>query len=102
MKSFLIDLLNRNDAIYRDSFTLVFSDENNISKLVRDMWENWFSRLCQLSYNWIQTDMIFKNSCPQIFYKLGVLRYFAKFTWNHPRPAIFKEQGRPFSLRLCH
>ena len=37
MKSFLIDLLNRNDAIYRDSFTLMFSDENNISKLVRDM-----------------------------------------------------------------
>ena len=30
---------------------LIISDENNIGKLVADMWGNCFNRLCQLLYN---------------------------------------------------
>ena len=59
---------------------LIFSDENNIAKLVLDMWQNCFNRLCQLLNNWIPNE-----HHSQMFYKLGVLKNFAKFTWIHQR-----------------
>ena len=65
---------------------LIFSDENNIAKIVSDMWGNCFNRLYQLLYNWNRINMFSKSSHSQIFYKKGVLKNFAKFTWKHPRP----------------
>ena len=49
-------------------------------------WGNYFNRLCQLLYNWIRMNMIFKISRSEMFYKISVLKNFAKFTWKHVRP----------------
>ena len=70
---------------------LIFSDEMKCD----DIWGNCFNRLCQFLRNWIKLNMIFKSSCLQMFYKLGVLKYFTKFTWKHIRPATAKKT--PFS-----
>ena len=66
---------------------LIFSDEMKCD----DIWGNCFNRSCQFLCNWIKLNMIFKSSCLQMFYKLGVLKYFTKFTWKHIRPAIAKK-----------
>ena len=66
---------------------LIFSDENDIAKLVGDMWGNCFNKTRQLLYSWMRMNMIFKSSCLQMFYKIGVLKKFAKFKRKHLRPA---------------
>ena len=64
-------------------FSLSISDINNIAKLVGDMWGNCFNRLCQLLYNWIRMNMIFKSSHSQMFYKVGVPKNFANAQKMH-------------------
>ena len=65
---------------------LILFYENNVEKLVGDMWGYSFNWLCQLLYNWIRMNMIFKSSCSQIFYKIAALKNFTKFKWKHLRP----------------
>ena len=51
---------------------LIYSDENNIAKLVIDMSGNCSNRLCQLLSNWIQINIILKSASHK-FYKINVL-----------------------------
>ena len=36
-------------------------------------------------FNWFKINMVFKSSCSSVFYKIGALKNFAKFTWKHVR-----------------
>ena len=64
---------------------LIFSDRNNIAKLVGDISGNCFN-ICQLLYNWIRMNIISERGCSQMFDKVSDLRNFGKFTWKHIRP----------------
>ena len=72
---------------------LIFSNENNIAKLVGDAWGNCFSRLCQLLCNWIRMNLIFKSSRSQMFYKISVLKKFANFAWKQLRPVTLLKRA---------
>ena len=75
---------DQRSCIFSKLFSLLkFSGENNIAKLVGDMWGYCFNRLCHLLYNWIRMNKIFKSSGSQIFYKIAVVINFTKFVWKH-------------------
>ena len=64
----------RKQAQPKNCIFLIFSHENNIAKLVSDMWVNCFHRLCQLLCNWIWVNTIFKCNHSQMIYKTVVLK----------------------------
>ena len=86
---------HRNCIFLKKTFSLLIFSENNIAKLVGDTWGNCFNRLCQLLYNWIWMNMIFKSSHWQMFYKIPFLKNFTKFTWKHLTPStLLKRDSR--------
>ena len=83
---------------------LIFSNENNIAKVIGDMWGNCFNKMSQSLNSWMRMNMIFKSSCSQMFYKIGVLKKFAKFSWKHLRPATMLKkrlQRRCFTVNFA-
>ena len=95
----------RTCIFFKLSFSLlIFSNENNIAKVVGDMWGNCFNKMSQSLYSWMRMNMIFKSSCSQMFYKIDVLKKFAKFRWKHFRPATMLKkrlQRRCFTVNFA-
>ena len=75
-------------------FLLIFSDQDNIAKLVvgEEIFLTDFVNYCS-----IQINMIFKSSYSQMFYKISVSKNSAKFTWKHLRLVTLLQNLRPFT-----
>ena len=50
-------------------------------------------------FNLIQINMVFRSSYSSMFYKIGVLKNYAQFTWKHRRSVTLIK--RDFSAGVC-
>ena len=71
------------------SLVLIFFDENNNSK-IRYVWGSCSNRFCQVLFNWIQINMVFKSCYSQKFYKIDPLENFLKFKWKQAKSLFNK------------